>query len=80
MQYATGVVDVFVNGVQVLSDGEHTGAKAGAGRSRSGLERVAGRRRVPVRSVGISVSFGWKAATQRPPLACTHRASTSSGL
>ena len=28
-QYATGVVHVFVNGSQVLSDGEHTGAKPG---------------------------------------------------
>jgi N-acyl-D-amino-acid deacylase len=28
-QYATGVVDVFVNGTQVLKDGEHTGAKPG---------------------------------------------------
>jgi N-acyl-D-amino-acid deacylase len=28
-QYATGVRDVFVNGVQVLSGGEHTGAKPG---------------------------------------------------
>jgi N-acyl-D-amino-acid deacylase len=28
-QYATGVMDVFVNGVQVLKDGEHTGAKPG---------------------------------------------------
>jgi N-acyl-D-amino-acid deacylase len=27
--YATGVVDVFVNGVQVLKDGEHTGATPG---------------------------------------------------
>jgi N-acyl-D-amino-acid deacylase len=27
--FATGVVDVFVNGVQVLTDGEHTGAKPG---------------------------------------------------
>lgn len=29
MQYATGVVHVFVNGTQVLQDGEHTGAKPG---------------------------------------------------
>jgi len=28
-QYATGVVHVFVNGVRVLKDGEHTGAKPG---------------------------------------------------
>jgi N-acyl-D-amino-acid deacylase len=28
-QYATGVLDVFVNGVPVLKDGEHTGAKPG---------------------------------------------------
>jgi len=28
-QYATGVVHVFVNGVQVLENGEHTGAKPG---------------------------------------------------
>ena len=28
-QYATGVVHVFVNGVQVLRNGQHTGAKPG---------------------------------------------------
>jgi N-acyl-D-amino-acid deacylase len=29
MQYATGMVHVFVNGTQVLKDGEHTGALPG---------------------------------------------------
>jgi N-acyl-D-amino-acid deacylase len=28
-QYATGIIHVFVNGVQVLKDGEHTGKKPG---------------------------------------------------
>ena len=28
-QYATGMIHVFVNGVQVLKDGEHTDAKPG---------------------------------------------------
>jgi len=28
-QYASGIIHVFVNGVQVLKDGEHTGAKPG---------------------------------------------------
>jgi N-acyl-D-aspartate/D-glutamate deacylase len=28
-QYSVGVIDVFINGVQVLRDGEHTGAKPG---------------------------------------------------
>lgn len=28
-QYSTGIIDVFVNGVQVLKDGEHTLAKSG---------------------------------------------------
>jgi N-acyl-D-amino-acid deacylase len=29
MQFATGIVHVFVNGAQVLKDGEHTGARPG---------------------------------------------------
>jgi N-acyl-D-amino-acid deacylase len=29
-RYATGMIHVFVNGIQVLKDGEHTGAKAGS--------------------------------------------------
>ncbi len=29
LQYATGMLHVFVNGQQVLRDGEHTGAKPG---------------------------------------------------
>jgi N-acyl-D-amino-acid deacylase len=28
-QYATGMIDVWVNGKQVLKNGEHTGAKPG---------------------------------------------------
>jgi len=28
-QLATGVIDVFVNGTEVLKDGQHTGAKPG---------------------------------------------------
>jgi N-acyl-D-amino-acid deacylase len=28
-QYSEGMIDVFINGVQVLKDGEHTGAKPG---------------------------------------------------
>ena len=38
-QYAVGVKHVFVNGVQVLKDGEHTGAKPGRALSGPGKVR-----------------------------------------
>jgi N-acyl-D-amino-acid deacylase len=38
-QYATGVRDVFVNGVQVLKDGEHTGALPGRALKGPGAKR-----------------------------------------
>ena len=41
-QYATGMVHVLVNGVQVLKDGGHTGAKPGRVVRRSGSPRRAG--------------------------------------
>ncbi len=40
-QYATGVIHVFVNGVQVLNNGEHTGAKPGRFIKGPGYQRVA---------------------------------------
>jgi len=45
-QYATGMIHVFVNGTQVLKDGEHTGAKPGRvvrGRGVTRTTRLAGR-------------------------------------
>jgi len=39
-QYAEGVIDVFVNGAQVLKDGEHTGAKPGRFVKGPGYKRV----------------------------------------
>jgi N-acyl-D-amino-acid deacylase len=45
-QYATGMVHVFVNGAQVLQDGEHTGARPGqvvrgpGGKNRQRMERM----------------------------------------
>jgi N-acyl-D-amino-acid deacylase len=41
LQYATGVVHVFVNGVQILRDGEHTGAKPGRVVRRNGAVSAA---------------------------------------
>ena len=38
-QYATGVKHVFVNGVQVIKDGEHAGAKPGRALSGPGKLR-----------------------------------------
>ena len=43
-QYATGVKHVFVNGVQALKDGEHTGAKPGRVVTRDRSGRVTSRR------------------------------------
>ncbi|RZA34701.1 MAG: D-aminoacylase [Lysobacteraceae bacterium] len=42
-KYSTGVSDVFVNGVQVLRDGEHTGAKPGRVVRGPGWREPAGR-------------------------------------
>lgn len=42
MQYATGVRDVFVNGVPVLRDGEHTGEKPGQVVRGPGWQRASG--------------------------------------
>ena len=41
-QYATGIIHVFVNGVQVLKDGEHTGAKPGRFVKGPGFGKVGG--------------------------------------
>lgn len=38
-QYATGVSDVLINGVAVVKDGEHTGAKPGRAVFKSGKDR-----------------------------------------
>ena len=38
-QYAVGVSDVFINGVQVLRNGEHTGAKPGRVVRRAAVRR-----------------------------------------
>jgi N-acyl-D-amino-acid deacylase len=39
-QYAVGVRHVFVNGVQVLRDGEHTGARPGRALAGPGKRRA----------------------------------------
>jgi N-acyl-D-amino-acid deacylase len=49
-QYAVGMRHVFVNGTQVLKDGEHTGAKPG--RALWGVGRTVGGRRSAVDSRG----------------------------
>ena len=40
-QYAVGMKHVFVNGVQVLKDGEHTGAKPGRALAGPGKAEIA---------------------------------------
>ncbi|MBO9718232.1 MAG: amidohydrolase family protein [Pseudoxanthomonas sp.] len=52
-QYATGVSQVFVNGVQVLRDGEHTGAKPGRAVRGPGW-RGAGWRGAPAAAAGAA--------------------------
>jgi N-acyl-D-amino-acid deacylase len=44
-QLSVGVKDVFVNGTQVLKDGEHTGAKPGKALWGPGKTEVAGSNR-----------------------------------
>jgi N-acyl-D-amino-acid deacylase len=56
-QYAVGVKHVFVNGVQVLKDGEHTGAKPGRALWGPGRRRAAGLKG----SAGLKVPAGLKA-------------------
>ncbi len=46
-QYAVGVKHVFVNGVQVLKDGEHTGAKPGRALVGPGKDSIARRDVLP---------------------------------
>ena len=41
-QYATGISDVFVNGIQVLKNGEHTNAKPGRFIKGPGYKKTAG--------------------------------------
>ena len=63
-QYATGMVHVFVNGVQVLRDGEHTGAKPGRVVRGPGWRGVTGRAVVPA-IVGAQVAMRQRSRTER---------------
>jgi N-acyl-D-aspartate/D-glutamate deacylase len=54
-QYAAGVRHVFVNGVRVLADGEHTGATPGRALRGAGANPGAvARRRTPRRVLPVS--------------------------
>ena len=88
-QLATGVSDVFVNGVQVLKRRQAHRRQAGPRRARAGLDRLAGRRRLQIarRLQQRALPIGQRAMNNSPiffcgiggsgmlPLACIVRAS-----
>ena len=63
-QYSTGVRHVFVNGVQVLRDGEHTGAKPGRVVRGPGWRGETGGAVVPA-IVGAEVAMRQRSPTER---------------
>jgi N-acyl-D-amino-acid deacylase len=77
-QYAVGVKHVFVNGVQVLKDGEHTGAKPG--RALWGPGKTPQVDRALRRSMFVSRGFAainWHRATERAIRAFSHHDESS---
>ncbi len=77
-QYAVGVKHVFVNGVQVLKDGEHTGAKPGRACGARGKENKENRfhaiRSTPVAASLWEAQCGWSFQTH-----VAHRATATAG-
>ncbi len=67
-QYATGMAHVFVNGVQVLKDGEHTGATPGrfvrgpGGRSKTGSAKSQAARCQRTCAASVAPQSGWTVA------------------